>query len=111
MDNTGNVFVSEGVIAEFHSGVFETEDERVIDLMKKSRMLGIYFKSEDGAEEEGRSEVSKNLEKKMKDVKKDAMTSCPFCSFNAATNAGLVAHMEKMLGKDEHPTEMPDSLS
>ena len=111
LDNTGNVFVTEGVSAQFQSGVFETDDPKTIKLMKASRMFGIYFKSEDKAEEDERSEASHKLENQTKDVKKNALTSCPYCSFNAATNAGLINHVESNLGKKDHPTEMPDLLS
>ncbi len=111
LDNTGNVFVSEGMEAQFRSGIFETDDPKVIKAMKASRFFGTYYKSEDKSEEDERSEASIKLENQTRSVKKNTLTSCPYCSFNAATNSGLRQHVQENLGKKEHPTEMPDLLS
>lgn len=39
----GKVIAGEALAAVFHGGLFETEDERVVELMLKSKSYGVHF--------------------------------------------------------------------
>lgn len=88
-----------GKVAQFEDGVFETEDEELINSLLEHDGYGITFFSPE-VKKRADKEAVKKAEKEKKERLEKSMTSCPYCSFNAKTKSGLTNHI-----RFKHPKE------
>ena len=91
IDNYGRRTLQKGISAQFHDNKFETNDPKVIELLKTNPWYNIDFKAV-GDNEPAKEETIVRMEEEQKSAE-DALTSCPFCPFKAKTLAGLKAHI------------------
>ena len=86
-----------GIRVEFRDGLFETEDKEMIKKLKAHPAYGRDFWSEEKVE---KTPVAEQMEKIEKQAKQEINTSCPYCSFKAKTEFGLMSHI-----RAKHPKE------
>lgn len=84
-----------GIQARFIDGVYDTQDPKMIKLLKGHSQYGITFWSE-GVNEP--TEEGKRLQEAEQRMVSSLVTGCPKCDFKAANEADLKDHIEK-----EHP--------
>lgn len=98
LSNLGERVFVQGVFAQFENGFFETDDNEVIDLIKKNKMFGVDFWSID----EPTTPNPEGLkEEKIKEEKKEELvTDCPKCGKTFKNKAGLMSHIA-VVHKDE----------
>lgn len=91
VDAYGRRTFEAGITALFHNNQFETNDPKIIDLIKKNEWYGVDFRA-----------VGDNTPASDESIKKVAMenesaentlTGCPYCPFNAKTQFGLRSHI------------------
>lgn len=86
-----------GMRAEFHDGVFETDDERIIDAMQRSKSFGVHFYAESikGADEDLADDVELAKEQEKKDYADKLASKCEFCGKEFPNTGLLSAHHKK----------------
>jgi hypothetical protein len=96
VDNTGQRNFVPGIVVEFHNFEYNTEDQKIIEMLKQSEWYNVDFKAV--GDVEPASEAAQNKIKEEKESAENTLTSCPFCTFNAKTRIGLESHI-----KFKHP--------
>jgi hypothetical protein len=81
-----------GLSAQFQNGVFETSDENTIAALRAHQDFGLDFFVVGEQSNPTSDEGVRALDEDQAGVI-NSVTSCPECTFNAKTNAGLQAHM------------------
>lgn len=98
--NDNRMFIA-GKHAKFENGMFETQDQEIIDILLKHSRYGLDFY----AEKEGTLDATVNDSGKQERASEAAglettVHSCPKCSFKAKNKLGLMAHV-----RAKHPIE------
>lgn len=93
-DNMGQKRYVNGKRATFVDGIFETNDQEIIDFLLNSPRKGIDFMVFKGNEVDSTvSEAGKEELAKEEAAVQTTRHSCPICSFKAANEFGLKSHM------------------
>lgn len=98
VDNYGVRTLKRGISAQFVNGIFETEDKEIIELLKKNEWYNVDFKAigdTEPADEKAKQKIQEEVQSAV-----NTLTSCPYCPFNAKTEAGLKSHI-RMAHKDK----------
>jgi hypothetical protein len=92
VDPVGNRYFVQGLFAQFENGFFQTEDQELIDGLKKNPFYGVDFWSLD----EEKVEVSSEGQKIVEDIakEKETLTDCPVCGQSFKSKLGLLSHMK-----------------
>lgn len=82
-----------GFVAEFENGIFTTDDQLVIELMKENPYYGAMFVSSDKDEKVKIGDAGINMLNTRNTVADELASTCPTCGFKAKSKAGLDIHM------------------
>lgn len=91
LDNFGNRQFVQGMVAEFHNNQLETNDPKMIELIKTNEWYGVDIKAV-GDNQPVSEEAKLKVEEENKSAE-NTLTSCPYCTFNAKTQFGLRSHI------------------
>ena len=90
-DQYGRRTLQKGITAQFSNNEFETEDPKMIELIRTNEWYGIDFKAV--GDNQPVSEETKVKIAKENESAENTLTGCPYCPFNAKTQFGLRSHI------------------
>lgn len=92
LDVLGNRVFVQGTYVKFENGYFETEDQEIINLLKKSKPYGVDFWSVDEPSPPNPEGLKEEREKEQ--TRETLLTDCPECGKTFKNKAGLLGHMK-----------------
>ncbi|OGZ28228.1 MAG: hypothetical protein A2562_00125 [Candidatus Nealsonbacteria bacterium RIFOXYD1_FULL_39_11] len=82
-----------GITVEFQNGFYETEDEKIIEMLKNHPQYGVKFYSKIGVDVPNK--IGLRQENELKVLAEEIRSTCPKCGKKFKNEFGLLAHMRK----------------
>ena len=96
VDNYGRRSLQKGISVEFHNNEYETDDPKIIKLLKETPIYGVHYRGVGDVDPQ--TDIAKQTGKKENESIEATLTSCPFCPFNAKSAFGLKSHVRFVHG-------------